>query len=76
MSKRERDRELGGDVARLALPLLVERLGGVVEISEAELDAFLERHAEPGLAPGVRIETTERGIRLTIVHAKKPSSDA
>jgi hypothetical protein len=31
------------DVAKLALPVLVERLGGSVKITEAELEALTER---------------------------------
>lgn len=63
--------ELKTDVAKLALPLLVERLGGTVEITEAEHQAFVERHG--GIRNvGVRIERTTSGLRLTIIHAERP----
>lgn len=63
--------ELGDDAYRLALPLLVERLGGVVEVTEAELDAFAERHG--GLRKvAVQIDRTAAGLRLTIVHKERP----
>ena len=64
------DRPLGDEVAALALPLLVERLGGTVEITEAEYDAFEARHGKR--TAGVKIERTERGLRLTIIHQERP----
>ncbi len=63
--------EIKNEVALLAMPLLVERLGGVVELTEAELEAFGERHG--GIRNvGTKIEKTPRGIRLSIVHVKRP----
>jgi hypothetical protein len=63
---------LGEEVAKLALPLLVERLGGVVEITEAEHQAFAERHG--GIRNvGVRVDRTASGFRLTIVHPERPA---
>lgn len=63
--------ELKTDVAKLALPLLVERLGGTVEITEAEHQAFAERYG--GLRNvGVQIEHTPNGLRLTIVRTERP----
>jgi hypothetical protein len=62
--------EIKDDVAKLALPLLVERLGGTVEITEAEYDAFVERHGRR--SAGVKIERTEAGLRLTIIHTERP----
>jgi hypothetical protein len=62
---------IGEDVYALALPLLVERLGGVVEISQAEYDAFAERHGGIGKV-AVQIERTATGLRLTIVHKERP----
>jgi hypothetical protein len=52
-------KDIKADVPQLALPLLVERLGGTVEITEAEYEAFMERHAEDGRKPGVQIERTD-----------------
>jgi hypothetical protein len=58
-------------IALIALPLLVERLGGTVEITEAELDALGERHG--GIRRvGTRIEKTANGFRLTIVRKDRP----
>lgn len=58
------------EAAKLALPLLVERLGGVVEITEAELEAFGERHG--GLRnAGVQIERISNGLRFTIIHRER-----
>jgi hypothetical protein len=58
------------EAAKLALPLLVERLGGVVEVTEAELEAFGERHG--GLrSAGVQIERIPNGLRFTIVHRER-----
>lgn len=63
--------DLKNEIARLAMPLLVERLGGVVELTEAELDAFGERHG--GIKKvGVRMDRIPGGIRLTIVHVERP----
>ncbi|MEX2135941.1 MAG: hypothetical protein WEB29_03125 [Chloroflexota bacterium] len=62
---------ISGDAYKLALPLLVERAGGVVEISEAEYDAFAERHG--GIREvAVQINRTAAGLRLTIVHKERP----
>lgn len=64
-------KEIKDDVAQLAMPLLVERLGGTVEITEAEYQAFAERHG--GIRNvGVKIDMTDAGLRLTIVHAERP----
>jgi hypothetical protein len=58
------------EAAMLALPLLVERLGGVVEITEAELEALGIRHG--GLRNvGVQIEKISGGLRFTIVHVER-----
>ncbi len=58
--------EMKIEAAKLALPFIVERLGGVVEITEAELQAFGERHG--GLRnAGVQIERIPNGLRFTIV---------
>jgi hypothetical protein len=63
---------IGEDVYALALPLLVERLGGVVEISQAEYDVFAERHG--GLRKvAVQIDRTPTGLRLTIVRKERPA---
>ena len=53
----------------------MERLGGTVEIREAELDAFGERY---GGIRSARTQTanTERGIRLTNIRVERPSTDA
>lgn len=56
--------------AKLALPLLVERLGGVVEITEAELAALAQRHGGIRNA-GVQIERIPDGLRFTIVHRER-----
>jgi hypothetical protein len=64
-------RAIGAEVYQLALPLLVERLGGVVEITEAEFEAFAELHG--GIRKvAVQIDRTATGLRLTIVHAQRP----
>jgi hypothetical protein len=63
--------EIKSEVARLALPLLVERLGGVVEITQAEYDAFETKHGKR--TAGVAIEWTGDGFRLTIVHPERPA---
>jgi hypothetical protein len=61
---------IGDDAYKLALPLLVERLGGVVEVTQAEYDAFAERHG--GIHKvAVQIERTATGLRLTIVHKER-----
>jgi hypothetical protein len=63
--------EIAADVYKLALPLLVERLGGVVEITEAEQEAFAERQG--GIRKvAVQIDRTPTGLRLTIVHKGRP----
>jgi hypothetical protein len=41
--------DIKNEVARLALPHLVERLGGVVEITQAEYDAFEAKHGNEPL---------------------------
>lgn len=73
--KREKAEGVGDEVYRLALPLLVERLGGVVEITEAEHDAFAERHG--GIRNvAVQIQRTPTvGLRLTIIHKERPPLD-
>lgn len=38
------DEAFKSEVARLAMPLLVERLGGTVEITKIELETFRARH--------------------------------
>jgi hypothetical protein len=59
------------DVYKLALPLLVERLGGVVEVTQAEYDAFAERHG--GIRKvAVQIDRTATGLKLTVVHKERP----
>ena len=63
--------EIKTDVAALAMPLLVERLGGTVEITQAEYDAFVERHGGQRKV-GVQIDRTPAGIRLTIIHVERP----
>lgn len=63
--------EIKNEVARLAMPLLIERLGGVVEISQAEYDAFEKKHGKR--TAGVAIEWTGNGLRLTIVHRERPA---
>ena len=66
------DREdIKTDVAKLALPLLVDRLGDTVEITRAEYDAFADRHGGVRQV-GVQIEWTGGGMRLTIVHKERP----
>ena len=62
---------IGEDAYKLALPLLVERLGGVVEVTQTEYDAFAERHGGIRNA-AVQIERTATGLRLTIVHPERP----
>jgi hypothetical protein len=62
--------DVKNEVARLALPLLVERLGGVVEITQAEYDAFEHKHGKR--TGGVAIEWTGDGVRLTIVRRERP----
>lgn len=62
---------VGQDVYKLALPLLVERLGGLVEITQAEYDAFAERHGDMRQI-AVQIERTANGLRLTIIHQERP----
>jgi hypothetical protein len=58
-------------IALIALPLLVERLGGTVEITEAELDALGERHG--GIRRvGTQIKRTANGFRLTITQKDRP----
>lgn len=70
--KRAEVTTIGDDAYQLALPLLVERLGGVVEVTQAEYDAFAERHG--GIRNvGVQIERTANGLRLTIVHPERPA---
>lgn len=62
------------EVALIALPLLVERLGGTVEITQAELDALAERHG--GIRQvGTQIEKTLNGFRLTIVQKDRPPAN-
>lgn len=63
--------DIKNEVARLALPLLVERLGGVVEITQAEYDAFEAKHGKR--TAGIAIEWTGGGFRLTIVHVERPA---
>ena len=52
--------ELKNQASPLAMPLLVERLGETVELTEAELKAFAERHG--GIKRvGVKMERTQGG---------------
>lgn len=60
--------EFRADLVKIALPFLVERLGGDVLIAEAEYDAFMKRHHEAGQPPTVRLERTPEGMRLSIPH--------
>jgi hypothetical protein len=65
----DRDRrdtpEFRADLVRIALPFLVERLGGDVLITEAEYDEFMKRHSamQP---PAVTFERTPEGMRLSV----------
>ena len=64
------------DVAKLAMPLLVERLGGTVEITEAELQSLADRVGGGDLRRvGVQIERTSAGLRLTIIQKEPPPLD-
>ena len=54
------------DVAKLALPVLVERLGGAVTITEAELADLGRRYGGPRNL-GVRAEYHGSELRLTLV---------
>jgi hypothetical protein len=66
-------KDISDDVAKLAMPLLVERLGGTVEITEAELQALADRVGGGQLRNvGVQIDRTPTGIRLTIVTKERP----
>lgn len=58
--------------SKLALPLLVERLGGTVEITQAEYEAFVARHGGTARNIGVQIERTPNGLRFTIIHVERP----
>ncbi|MCW3820663.1 hypothetical protein ONA91_40185 [Micromonospora sp. DR5-3] len=50
---------------RAVLNVLINRAGGIVEISNAELyDAMLPDH---GQGERVRIEETQNGLRLSVV---------
>ena len=67
-------KEFKSEIALIALPLLVERLGGTVEIIEAELDALAARFG--GLRKlGVAIEKASAGFRLTIVSQDRPPAN-
>jgi hypothetical protein len=58
------------DAAQLALPVLVERLGGAVTITEAELNDLGQRYG--GLRNlAVRIEYHGSELRLTLITAPR-----
>jgi len=64
-------KDFADEVTRIAMPMLVERLGGTVEITEAELDALAARHG--GIRRvGVQIDKTLNGFRLTIIQKDRP----
>ena len=58
--------EFRASLSKIAVPFLVERLGGDVLITEAEYDAFMARHHASGEPPSVRFERTAEGMRLSI----------
>jgi hypothetical protein len=59
----EKRARLKGDIAHLALPVLVERLGGVVTISAAEYEALWTRY---GGRDRVAVRATYQGTELTL----------
>jgi hypothetical protein len=63
--------ELKTEASKLALPLLVERLGGVVELTVGEYQAFVQRHGGSARNIGVQIERTRTGLRFTIIHVDR-----
>lgn len=65
-------KKVSEEIAKLAMPLLVERLGGTVEITEAEWQSFVERHGGTARNVGVQVEKTEHGFRLTVVQKDRP----
>ena len=69
MDENERAR-IKADAAQLALPVLVERLGGAVTITEAELSDLGRRYG--GLRNlAVRIEYRGSEMRLTLIAAPR-----
>lgn len=62
-------------IAHAAMPVLLDRLGGLATVSEVELVALSERY---GGTVAVSAEETEPGVfRLTLVAAQpKPDEDA
>jgi hypothetical protein len=67
--------EIKDDVAKLAMPLLIERLGGTVTITETEFQLFVDRHGGNLRNIGVQIERAPGGLRLTIVHKERPPAN-
>lgn len=68
-----KQRALSDNVAQLALPVLVERLGGAVEITEAEYEALWERYGGRDRI-GVKAEYEGATLRLTLVSKPGPAS--
>lgn len=66
--------DVKADVAKLALPILVERLagpGGTVTITQAQYDEFARRHG--GLrAVGVKIDYQDGELRLSLTRTERP----
>jgi hypothetical protein len=58
--------EFQADLWKIAVPFLVERLGGEVLITEVEYEAFMARHRATGEPPSVLFERTPQGMRLSI----------
>lgn len=57
-------------IAHAAMPILVDRLGGSVTVSQVELAQLSENY---GGAVAVKAEQIEKGVyRLTLVAAKPP----
>lgn len=62
-------------IAHAAMPVLVDRLGGTVTVSQVELAELSEKY---GGAVAVRVDKLDKGVyRLTLVPAKpKPNAEA
>jgi hypothetical protein len=66
----EKDRGIRDEAARLALPVLVERLGGEVTITEAEFEATGKRYG--GIDNlGVEITYRNRELHLKLIASPK-----
>jgi hypothetical protein len=70
----EKREELKVDIAKVALPVLVERLGGLVTITEDESEALWARYGgRDRVAVKAEYSKVDRQLTLTLVSTQPPT---